>query len=127
MTKQDLTAALDIKKDLDRIETRLSEIKVTGGVRSSLRSYRGSGGYQDNAVVIAGELAEEAAELRGRLEQAQNNVRHLLDKMKLNVMERRLMILRYVECWGWQDVAARMAYSRASVMNKHAEILKRIE
>lgn len=127
MSREDLNAAIDIKKDLARIEARISDINATGGVSSSLQSSWERGGHQDNAVVIYGELAEEAAELRGQLEEAKNKVRRLLDKMKLDGTERRLMLLRYVECWEWKDVAARMAYSRSSVMNKHAEILKRIE
>lgn len=127
MKKSDLTAALNIKKELDRIEARLSDLKATGGVGSSLQSSGGRGGNQDNAVVIAGELADEAAALRGHLESARSNVRRLLDKIKLDGTERKLMMLRYVECWEWTDVVARMAYSKSSVMKKHADILKRME
>lgn len=127
MTKQDLKAALDIKKDIRRLEARLSDLEATGGVRTSLQPAGGRGGPQSNAAIIAGELAEEIAALRRQLEIEQTIVRRALEKVELDKTERKLMMLRYVDCREWKEVVERMAYSKTAVMKKHAAILERMK
>lgn len=125
MTKEDLTAALNIRKDLSRLEDRLSDLEVSGGLGSSFR-FTGQGGQRDPAAVIAGDLAGEIDALREKLKQQQEKIVLLLDEMELDETEKKLMIYRYVKGWEWKDVAIITAYSLPTVMKKHAAIIKRI-
>lgn len=127
MTKQELTAALDIKKDLRRLEARLSDLEATGGVRTSLQPAGGRGGPQSTAAIIAGELTDEITALRKQLEKKQNYLEVALDQIEMDKTERKLMTLRYVDCKEWKEVALRMAYSRDMIMKKHAAILERMK
>lgn len=126
MTKQDLTAAIEIQKKLTRFENRLFDLEATGGIRTSLQSAGGRSGAHGNAAVIAGELASEVSQLRKQLEIEQTILRRALDKTELDETERKLMLLRYVECRGWKEVAARMAYSIPQTYRLHAAILERM-
>lgn len=126
MTKQDLEAALDIKRKLTRFENRLADLEATGGIQTSIHQTGGRGGHKGNAAAIAGELADEITNLRRQLEIEQTIIRRALEKLGLDETEKKLMMLRYVDCRPWQEVAEKMAYSKIAVMKKHAVIMKRI-
>ena len=127
MTKEQLSTALDIKRKLSRFEDRLSDLRAAGGVRTSLQAAGGRGGGNGNAAELAGELAEEIAGLRKDLEIEQKIIRRELEKLELDGLEKQLMRLRYVDCREWTEVAAKMAYSKITVLKKHADIIKRMK
>lgn len=124
MTKQELNAAIEIKRKLTRFEARLSDLEATGGIRTSL-GHIGGGGPKCSDAELAVELADEITKLKRDLQVEQEIIRRALDKLDLDETERKLMHLRYVNCKEWKEVAARMAYSKIAMMKKHAAILER--
>lgn len=124
MTRQELDAALNVKRKLTRFETRLSDLEATGGIRTSL-GHIGGGGPKGSAAVLASELADEIAKLRKRLEVEQEIIRRAMEKIDLDETERKLMYLRYVDCREWKEVSERMAYSMQQTFRLHAAIIEK--
>lgn len=124
MTKEELGAALDIKKKLTRLENRLADLEATGGVRTSLQSGGGGGGKSGDAAVIAAELSNEIAELRKKLEIEQEIVRRALDKVAFDDMERKIMMLRYVYCKPWGYIKKVLGYADRQTYRIHSEAKK---
>lgn len=126
MTKKDLTAALEIKKNLSRLETRLSDLEATGGVRTSLQPAGGRGGPQSNAVIIAGELAEEIAALRRQLEKQQNYIEVSLNQVEMDKTERKLMMLRYVKGMKWKYISMAIGYAERQTLRIHMKAMGKV-
>lgn len=124
MTKQDLTAAIAIKRKLTRFEARLSDLEATGGIRTSL-GHIGGCGQKGSAADLAVELADEITKLQRDLEVEQEIIRRALEKMELDETERKLMIYRYVDCREWKEVSERIAYSIQQTFRMHAAIIEK--
>ena len=125
LNKQDLNTAIAIKRKLTRFETHLSDLKATGCVRTSLQTTGGRGGSHGSAAELVGEMSDEIAELRHQLEVEQTILRRALEKLELDETEKKLMLLRYVDCMEWKNVAARMAYSIQQIYRIHANIIEK--
>lgn len=125
MTKQELEAALVLRRRLTRLENSLTDIRATGGVKSSSGNGTRTGDGKDMGQVAA-ELAEEIAELRKKYEIEQEIIRRALEKAGLNEDEMKLMIARYVKCLTWKHVQALAGYAQRQPYRIHKDALKRV-
>lgn len=125
MTKQELEAALVLRRRLTRLENSLADIRATGGVKSSGGSGVRAGGGCDTGQ-IAVELAEEIAELRKKYEIEREIIRRTLEKAPLEWGERKVLLLRYVECKPWQYVCKEIGYAERQTFRIHAGALEKL-
>lgn len=109
MTKEELEAALKIKKKLDRLEAKLADIEATGGIRTSLQSAGGRGGEVKDAAQDAAELREAIAETKRKLEIEQEIIRRAIEKALMTEEEREFMIEHYVNCKVWRRISTTKA------------------
>lgn|GEM_PF-5161444 len=119
MTTDELNAALSLQRKIDRLQARLDDLRATGGI----------GGKGDNTPIqssagvfagqIAAELAQEIVELKGKLVIEKEIIRRYIEKLNLDGIECKLMILRYVECRPWKAVGMSMGYAERQIFRIH--------
>ena len=124
MTNDELNAALSIDRKIQRLQARLDDLRSTGGVGGKGDNTPVQGSASVFAGQIAAELAQEIAELKGKLVIEKEIIRREINKMELSDVERKLMMLRYVECRPWHWTAASMGYSPRRVYQLHDEAKK---
>lgn len=120
MTIHELETALTISKRLCRLEYRLYDLRVTGGVGAVTANAPVKGGDKSSAEEIVAELDNEIAELKTSLHDHQVIIRHEILKLKLSDDESKIMILRYVKCWCWKLIEGAIGYSKRQTMRIHA-------
>lgn len=125
MTKQELEAALVLRRRLTRLENSLADIRATGGVKSSGRNGTRAGGGCDPGQ-IAAELAEEIETLREEYKDEQKYIRRRLEEYPLEGDERKVMLLRYVECRAWRYVCKAIGYAERQTFRVHAGALEKL-
>lgn len=108
MTKQELHAALDIHAKIQRLRARLNDLRQSLGKPPEVRV---QGGVGASTATIAADMSSEVAELERQLEIEQVVIQRHLDKCQLSDTERKLMSLRYVECWDFNSIGVRLGYS----------------
>jgi DNA-directed RNA polymerase specialized sigma24 family protein len=126
MTGEELKAALNIKRRLNRLREQLADLEATGGVSCAAPSAPVMGGAAVSPGQIAAELTDEIAELQKQLTVEREIIRRALAKAALDDVERKVMEKRYVECWGWRDIGKLLAYCRSTLMEKHAAAFAKI-
>lgn len=127
LTEQELNAALDLTRKIERLQGRLDDLRETGGVGSPGASAPVQGGCGTvSAGQIAAELEIEIADLRKRREIEQIVIQRYIDKSDLEDVERKLMLLRYVDCRPWTPLATSLGYSRSHVLLLHRNAIKKI-
>lgn len=125
VTHDELNAALALNRKLDRLRGRLEDLEATGGVRAAGSAAPVQGGGSVTQAQVAAELSQEIGELARQLEIEQTIIRRALDKIPLDELERKLMVLRYVECWPWRAVAKRIGYEPSRTYDHHKSALKK--
>ncbi len=127
MTKKELEAARDIKKELNGLEEWLDYLRTTGGVNSSISSATvAKSGKTMEAIQTAAETEEKIKELRHQLEIEQEIIWRWLKKASLSKRERELMRLFYVECRTMSSVAVGVGYSVTNAKKIKAKILEKL-
>ena len=125
MTKQELEAALVLRRRLTRLENSLADIQATGGIKSSARNGTRTGDRKDMGQVAA-ELDEEIAELRKEYEIEQEIIRREIKKAPLVKDERRVLLLRYVKCLKWAEIYQLLGYSKSRTLYYHAKAMEKV-
>ena len=115
MTLTELYAALDIKREIERKEGALATLRETGGVRAVSFSIPATGGNFNFPGQMAADLEKEIENLVSKLNVEKEIIRRGLSKIPLENTESRVMELRYVHCWGIEDIQLRLGYSRRRV------------
>lgn len=112
MSECELRAALDLMHRIHRLQEGLEDLRRSGGVRSPRASepIRGGPGAVPPGQ-IAAERAEEIAQLEKELEVEREIIRRYIVKQDLDELEQRVMLLRYVDCRPWEQVAQTVSYS----------------
>lgn len=125
MTKEELKAALVICRRLTRLQSRLNDIEATGGIRTSMQSSGGKGGKRSDASMLAAELTGQITELRKKLEIEQAIIRRALEKVEFDELERRLMVMRYVDCRPWRYIQIVLGYADRQPYRIHSEAVSK--
>lgn len=121
MTRDELNAALILQRKIDRLQTRLDDLRQTGGVGGMGTNTPVQGGSGVFVGQIAAEIAQEIAELQNKLVIEKEIIRRYIDKLELEDVERKLMILRYVECRPWKLVECGIGYSKRHTLLIHSK------
>ena len=108
MTIEELNAALVIKKKINRLKGDLEDKRTSCGKIPEIRVQGKSG---TSAAQLAAELSEEITVLEKKLEIEQEIIRRQLEKVDLDETERKLMVLRYVRCYQWEDIKTVLCYT----------------
>lgn len=126
LTHDELNAALALHRKLDRLRGRLEDLEATGGVRAAGSAAPVQGGGSVTQAQVAAELSQEIGELARQLEIEQTIIRRALEKIPLDELERKLMVLRYVECWPWRVVGTLTGYAESHLYRLHQAAQKMI-
>ena len=129
MTQNELSAALDLQRKIDRLEESLKSLHDTGGLK---------GVCSDNTPVMGGEagvypgqlaveIEQEVAGLKEQQKIERAIIQRFIEKQQLEELERKLLHCRYVECLTWTDVALSVRYSKRYAMKLHNRVLKKIK
>ena len=125
MTKKELEAALVLRRRLTRLENSLADIRATGGIKSSSgNSTRAGAGIGPGQ--IAAELEDEIAELRKKYEIEREIIRRSLEKVEFEELERKLMVMRYVDCMPWKNIQIIISYQKTQAYDLHRRALSKI-
>lgn len=125
MTAKELNAALTLQRKIDRLQARLDDLRQTGGVGGTASNTPVQGGAGVFVGQIIAECSEELAKLQEQLRDEQAIIRRFLQKVEFSDVERKLMMLRYVECRPWRLVEMSLGYSHSRTMYIHSDILKK--
>lgn len=125
LTYKELKAALDLQERIDRLAEQMEKNEAVGGLKAARGSAPVQGGNSVSSTQTAAEIPEEIRELEGRLRIEQAIIHRCLEKMPFTELERKLMILRYVECKPWKDVADRIGYGPSRTYDYHKSALKK--
>lgn len=123
MTESELKAALKIKTKINRLQDRLNDIHVTGGVGAVSNSERVSGGETQGIAQQAVDIECEIAELTKEFEIEKEIVRRTIEKVGLEELQERILVMRYVDCLLWKHIEGRIGYGHSRTMEFHQEAL----
>ncbi|MEA5010438.1 MAG: hypothetical protein VB100_01790 [Angelakisella sp.] len=126
MTTEELNAALNIAKKIKRLQAQLDDIHITGIPGSTGGNSPVQGGSKLSAAVVAAELTSEIESLQDKLRLEQAIIARYIGKKDLEVVERRLLMLRYVKCLEWGNVARCLGYSLSHTFRLHQQLEKMI-
>lgn len=126
MTKKELEAALVLKRRLNRLSAALEDLRATGGLRSGLSTAGTRSGKTGDAGQIAAELEVEIAELRKQWELEREIIWRTLIKHDLNIDERNVLKLRYVECKPWNYICMAIGYAERQMFRIHTAALEKL-
>lgn len=123
MTHDELNAALTLQRKIDRLQARLDDLRQTGGVGGTGTNTPVQGGSGVFVGQIIAELEVEIASLKQKLIIEKEIIRRYIEKLDLDVIECKLMVLRYVECRPWRLVGASMGYAERQTYRIHESAL----
>lgn len=128
MTKEELNAALDLQRKIDRLEAQLKDLQETGGmgaVQNSNTPVMGGGGS-----VCPGQLAieneQEIKELKSQQMIERAIIQRFIDKQELDEISYKLLNYRYVDCMKWDDVAIWLGYHKHHLYKLHTGAIKNL-
>ena len=126
MTLEELNAALAIAKKIKRLQAQLDDIHITGNHGNTGGNSPVQGGSKLSSAVVAAELTSEIESLQDKLRLEQAIIARYIGKLDLEVVERRLLMLRYVKCLEWGDVAKCLGYSLSRTYDFHLQALEKV-
>jgi DNA-directed RNA polymerase specialized sigma subunit len=123
LTNEELNAALNLTRKIDRLQARLDDLRKTGGLRSPGMDTPVQGGTGPIGIgQIVAELAQEIEELKKQREIERVVIGRQFEKLPFEDMERKVANLRYVRCMAWKNIESAIGYSRAQVFRIHEKI-----
>lgn len=125
MTTEELNAALTLSHKIERLQASLDAIRATGGISGTSTNTPVQGGTGVFTGQVAVEIEQEIAELRELLRIEQEIIRREIAKMELSNVERKLMLLRYVECRPWESIKDSIGYSRSQTFKLHTDVIEK--
>ena len=128
LTEQELNAALNLSRQIERLQNKLDDLMETGGVGSpniSPTPVQGGPGMVSPGQ-IAAELAEEIQNLTHQWEIEREIIKRSIEKIPLDDIERKVALLRYVECRPWKIIESSVGYSKPHIMRIHSGALTKM-
>jgi len=125
LTKEELNAALSLTRKIDRLQARLDDLRQTGGLKSPSSNTPVQGGTGTMGVgELVAELSQEIEELKKQREIERVVIGRYLQKLPLEDVEHKLMTLRYVDCYPFKAVGARIGYADRQMYRIHDKAKK---
>lgn len=128
MTEQELYQVRDVKKRIKDLEKKLEMLKMSAGnlvpIIDGLPHATQAKSRVERIALMIVDAERELDNLRNRLTQAKTE---LADKIMCEVSEpvlQTLLVLRYVECLPFKDIAHKMFFGLRYVFKLHDRILK---
>jgi hypothetical protein len=116
MTYQELCAALNLTRKIDRLRARRDEIRESYGHAPDVRV---QGGRGVSAAQTVSELSDEIDKLGKQRDLEAEIIRRYIGKLQLDELETKVLVMRYVECRPWHLVGAGTGYSERRVFQIH--------
>lgn len=128
MTEQELFVVCNLKREIKDLEKKLQTLKMSAGnlvpIIDGLPHATQAKSRVERITLMIVDAERELDSLRDRLVQAKTE---LADKIMCDFSEppiQTLLILRYVECLPFKDIAPRMFYGLRYVFKLHDKIFK---
>jgi len=125
VTNEELNAALVISKKIYRLQCKLDDLRATGGVGATGNSTPVQGGQGADPGQLAAELSQEIACLQRQLAVEQTIIGRYIEKLPLSELENKVMILRYVKCRDWKNIAFSIGYSQSRMFDFHVSAMSK--
>ena len=123
MTINELNAALDIQRRINRLQASLDTLHETGGIGSAGSTEPVMGGVSRDTGQLAIELAEEIAALCKDKQRVQIVIKWELDKLELNDMHRKVLEARYIQGLSMKGVAIKIGYTIRHAKRYHKQAM----
>lgn len=125
MTKMELREAYWIKKNIEKLEERLADLRAVAVKTPDIIKIQGVPHAGDKTADIVSKIVDLEREIEQQLEKYYECIRRIEKAIeKLPAREALLIRLRYIENKNWYEIAYEMNYSWRQVHNIHAEALK---
>lgn len=126
MTKSELSAALSLARKIQRLQAALADLRA-GGLRATgtTAPVQGGPGVMHPGQ-LASELEQEIVTLIREWEVEREIIRRGILRVGLTELEERVMLLRYVECRAWREVAVATGYTYERLKQINRECLAKI-
>lgn len=126
MTYEQLCAALALTRRIDRLKERRGEWRDPDGSARSMLRTRVQGGRAVSAAQAAAEITDEIEAMETRREALREDIRRYVDGQPLDELERRVVLLRHVECRPWALAAYRLGYTCRHVLRIYGRALQKM-
>ena len=130
MTEQELTSVRDLRKKIRDLEKKIHALRlnvenITPVIDGLPHSTEAKSRVEKLAVsIVAAE--RELAELREQMPQAQAHLAELITREVAEPVAQTLLVLRYVACCSFREVARRMNFDISHVFKLHRRALKKV-
>ncbi len=128
MDKQRLKQYRDLAAEAEELEEKIKELRGKAESRTWPDGMPHSNFAGDRTASIVANIADmcslldtKQAELLTRLTEIEEAIE------ALEPVERRLIRLRYISCWEWEDICEAIGYAERQMFRLHATALRKIE
>jgi hypothetical protein len=111
--KEKLSAALRLRKRINRLADSLSDYMQTGGVRAIAYSFEPPGGDRRLSLPeIPADLQSQIQELEEDFKFEAEIARRIIQRANLNERHEKLLIYRFCDCLPWKEIEPRIGWKR---------------
>ena len=127
ITREDLNRARDLLKEITRKSERLAVMhsRVTGkAITYHEKVQESAANSQELLLVCMADLEKEIEEDKGELRRLQERIAEWANTLPL--LEKQVIMMRYIACLEWIEIADNMAYSLRQVFRFHGDAVNRL-
>lgn len=119
MTQAELKEPFSLNEKIERLQSSLDEIHETGGVGARKFEIVVREKERKSIEEQAIELSSEIDELKSKLKDQQIKIQKTIDRLELSEIEKKVLMMRYVDCKKWKYISMRIGYSEGRTMVFH--------
>ena len=130
MTEKELNIVRELKKQIRDLERHLQALRLSAEnlvpILDGLPHSNSAKSRVEKIALMIIESERELENLRAQLDRASEELPARIHDEVSDVQERTLLLLRYVACMRFRDIAFQLERSEARVFQIHHDVLKKI-
>ena len=130
MTEKALNSVRELNKQIRRLEQHLQALRLSAEnlvpILDGLPHYNEAKSRVEKIALMIIECERELENLRAQLDRASEELPARIHDEVPDVQERTVLLLRYVACMRFRDIAFQLERSEARVFQIHHDVLKKI-
>ena len=130
MTEKELNIVRELKKQIRDLERHLQALRLSAEnlvpILDGLPHPNSAKSRVEKIALMIIESERELENLRAQLDRASEELPARIHDEVSDVQERTLLLLRYVACMRFRDIAFQLERSEARVFQIHHDVLKKI-
>lgn len=130
MTEKELNSVRELNKQIRRQEQHLQALRLSAEnlvpILDGLPHSNEAKSRVEKIALMIIEDERELENLRAQLDRASEDLPARIHDEVTNVQERTVLLLRYVACMRFRDIAFQLERSEARVFQIHHDVLKKI-